>query len=231
MSQYFLKPYEPFGGDINVKVDLSNYATKTDIKNISRVDTSSFALKSNLAGLKIEVVSGNVATKTILNTEINEIKNEIASISSLATTSALIAVENNKSNVSNLIKKTDYDTKVDKIEKKITDHKHDEYITTPEFNKSTAESFAARLAQTDSVTMTDFENKLSDLNRKIVSNKIIHLVIENELKNLKAFDSNYFQGKSNADEDGTDDGAQNWPVFQPTHRYFRTASDKLIMEI
>ena len=52
MSKYFLKPYEPFGGDINVKVDLSNYATKADIKNISLVDTSSFALKTNLANLK-----------------------------------------------------------------------------------------------------------------------------------------------------------------------------------
>ena len=51
----FSKPYEPFGGDINVKVDLSNYATKADIKNISHVDTSSFALKTNLANLKIEV--------------------------------------------------------------------------------------------------------------------------------------------------------------------------------
>ena len=47
MSQYFPKPYEPFGEGINVKVDLSNYATKTDINNISHVDTSSFALKSN----------------------------------------------------------------------------------------------------------------------------------------------------------------------------------------
>ena len=55
MSQYFPKPYEPFGGDINVKVDLSNYATKTDIKNISHIDTSSFALKPNLASLKTEV--------------------------------------------------------------------------------------------------------------------------------------------------------------------------------
>ena len=55
MSQYFPKPYEPFGGDINVKVDLSNYATKADIKNVSHVDTSSFALKSNLASLKTEV--------------------------------------------------------------------------------------------------------------------------------------------------------------------------------
>ena len=55
MSQYFPKPYEPFGGDINVKVDLSNYATKIDIKNILHIDTSSFALKSNLASLKTEV--------------------------------------------------------------------------------------------------------------------------------------------------------------------------------
>ena len=55
MSQYFPKPYEPFGGDINVKVDLSNYATKADIKNISHVDTSSFALKTNLVSLKTEV--------------------------------------------------------------------------------------------------------------------------------------------------------------------------------
>ena len=55
MSQYFSKLYEPFDVDINVKVDLSTYATKTDIKNISYIDTSSFALKSNLASLKIEV--------------------------------------------------------------------------------------------------------------------------------------------------------------------------------
>ena len=45
MSQYFPKPYEPFGGDINFIVDFSNYATKTDIKNIPHVDTSIFALK------------------------------------------------------------------------------------------------------------------------------------------------------------------------------------------
>ena len=55
MSQYFRKPYEPFGRDISVKVDLSNYATKTDIKNISHVDTSNLALKSNSPSLKTEV--------------------------------------------------------------------------------------------------------------------------------------------------------------------------------
>ena len=55
MSQFFPKRYEPFGGDIDVKVDLSNYAAKADIENISHVDPWSFALKTNLANLKSEV--------------------------------------------------------------------------------------------------------------------------------------------------------------------------------
>ena len=55
MSQYFPKLSEPFDGNINFKGDLSNYTTKTVIKNISHVDTSSFALKANLASLKTEV--------------------------------------------------------------------------------------------------------------------------------------------------------------------------------
>ena len=56
MSQYFPKPFNSYFGDsIKVKIDLSNYVTKTDIKNISHIDTSSFALKTNLANLKTEV--------------------------------------------------------------------------------------------------------------------------------------------------------------------------------
>ena len=55
MSQYFPKPFRSFGGNINVKVDLSNYATKTDLKNVTHVDTSNFALKTNLTTLKTEV--------------------------------------------------------------------------------------------------------------------------------------------------------------------------------
>ena len=52
ISQYFPKLYELSGGDINVEVDLSNYATKANVKNITHVDTSSFALETNLANLK-----------------------------------------------------------------------------------------------------------------------------------------------------------------------------------
>ena len=55
MSEYFPKLFRNFGGNINVKVDLSNYATKTDLNNIYHVDTSSFVLKTNLASLKTEI--------------------------------------------------------------------------------------------------------------------------------------------------------------------------------
>ena len=55
MSQYFPKLFKSFGGNINIKVDLSNYATKTDLKNVTHVDTSRFALKINLTSLKSEV--------------------------------------------------------------------------------------------------------------------------------------------------------------------------------
>ena len=57
MSKFFPQPYETLGGDINVTVALSNYATKTDLKNVTHVDTSSFALKTNLANLKLELIN------------------------------------------------------------------------------------------------------------------------------------------------------------------------------
>ena len=81
MSQYFPKPYEAFSRDIKVKVDLSNYATKADIKNISHVDTSSFALKTNLANLKTEVdkldIDKLVPVPTDLSKLSNVVKNDV----------------------------------------------------------------------------------------------------------------------------------------------------------
>ena len=77
MSQYFPKPYEPFGGDINVKVDLSNYATKADIKNISHVDTSSFALKTNLANSKTEADKLDIDKLKSVLTDLSKLSNAV----------------------------------------------------------------------------------------------------------------------------------------------------------
>ena len=64
---------------------------------------------------------------------------------------------------------------------------------------------------------TDFDDKLSNLNRKITKNKTDHLLVQNELKKLKIFDLGYFIGKSHFEEDGT----QNYLIFQPIVRYFK----------
>ena len=91
-------------------------------------------------------------------------------------------------NVSNLVKRIAYYTKIYEIEKKITDHDHDNYIT-PEFNKLTSENFAARLAQANLasksdignfVKKTDFDDKLKNLNEKVTLNKTKYLVVENK---------------------------------------------------
>ena len=55
MGKFYPEPCEPFVKDINVTVDISNYATKTDLKNVTHVDTSRFALKTKWANLKTEV--------------------------------------------------------------------------------------------------------------------------------------------------------------------------------
>ena len=74
------------------------------------------------------------------------------------------------------------------------------------------------------ITKTDFDNKLSSLNRKIVSNKSKHLVIENDLKKIKTFDLGYFIGKSHFDEDG----AQRYLIFQPILKSFTLNSNWII---
>ena len=120
------------------------------------------------------------------------------------------------------LKKKDNNTKVTDIENKLNNHNHDKYIDTPEFNKLAA-VFNARLAQANLITKTDFDAKLSSLNRKITQNKTKHLLVENELNKLKTFDSSYFIGKSHFEEDG----AQNYFVFQPLNKYFKLIANTL----
>ena len=143
MSQYFPKSYEPFHGDVNVKVDFSNYATKADIKNISHVDTSSFALKTNLANLKTEVdkldieklvpipvylsklsdvVKNDVVKKDVYNTLANKVDKIDTSGFVLKTKydTDKSELENKIPDTSGLVKKTDYNTKIPEIEGKIS---------------------------------------------------------------------------------------------------------------
>ena len=119
-----------------------------------------------------------------------------------------------------MVKKTDCNTKTTEIDNQLNNHNHDKYIDTSEFNKIAADVFNARIAQGNLIAKKDFDAKLSSLNKKITQNKTKHVLAENELNNLKTFDSSYFIGKSHSEEDGT----QNYLVFQSMYRYFKVFS-------
>ena len=123
MSQYFPKPYEPFGADINVKVDLSNYATKADIENITHVDTSNFALKTNLANLKTEVDKLNIDKLVPVPTDLSKLSNVVKNdVIKKDVYDKLVAKINNINiDTGKFILKSDYDADKTKLENKIPD--------------------------------------------------------------------------------------------------------------
>ena len=186
MSQYFQKPYEPFGGNINVKVDLSNYATKTDIKNISHVDTSSFALKTNLASLKTEVdklhtdklVPVPVDLSKLGDAVINAVVKKtvydklVAKVNSIDTSGFVLKTKYDADktelekiffDTSGLVKKTDYNTKITEIEGKIPDVSSLATETTLTTVGNKLPSVSILVKKTDYNTkITEIEKKLTD---------------------------------------------------------------------
>ena len=172
----------------------------------------------------------NLAINAFLNAKINEAKGEIPNITNLANNTALAAVENKVPNVSSLVTKTDYNKTINEMEKKITDHDHDRYITTPEFNKLTSENFTARPKQANLVSKsdisnfvkkTDFDNKLKDvksnknelneLSKKVkaISAEVLtkDLIVKLSILNgAKYFSSGIFQ---------------NYLVFIPAKKYIK----------
>ena len=128
MGDYFRKRHKPFDGDISVKVDLSNYATKTDLRNVSHVDVSRFALKSNLASLKTEVdkidadklktvpvylanLSNVVKKDVIKKTEYDKL---VAKVNGIDNTKFVSRTKYEKDG-------SDFEDKIDKIDEKIPD--------------------------------------------------------------------------------------------------------------
>ena len=108
MSQYFLKPLRSFGGNINVKVDLSNYATKTDLKNVTYVDTSSFALKINLGSLKTEVDKLDIAKLVPVPVDLSKLKDVVKNGVVKKAVHDKLAAKVNNVDTSEFVLKTEY---------------------------------------------------------------------------------------------------------------------------
>ena len=161
MSQYYSKPYRNLGGNINVKVDLSNYATKPDIKNISHVDTSSFALKTNLASLKTDVNKlvidklAPVAKKAVYDKLVEKVNN--IDTSGFVSKTKYDELEKKIPDISSFVKKTSYNSKVDTLATKTE-------LPTVENKINSVNNL---------ITKTDFNAKVTEIEGKIpnISNK------------------------------------------------------------
>ena len=121
MSQNFPKPYELFGGDIHVKLDLSNYATKADIKNISHVDTSSFVLKTNLANLKTEVEKLDIDKLVPVPVDLSKLSDVVKNEFVKKDVYDKLVAKVNSIDTSGFFLKTKYDTDKSELEKEIPD--------------------------------------------------------------------------------------------------------------
>ena len=188
MSQYFPKPNEPFGWDINNKVDLSNYATKAHTKNISYVDTSSFELESKLVSLKTEVdkvdidklvpvpvdlsklsdvVKNDVVKKDVYNKLVTKVDNIDTSGFVLKTKydTDKSELENKIPDTSGLVKKTNYDAKIADIEGKILDISNLATKTALTTVENKIPSVSSLVEKTDyDIKITEIENKLNNHN-------------------------------------------------------------------
>ena len=121
MSQYFPKLYGRFGGNINVKGDISNYATKADLKNVTHIDTSRFALKTNLASLKTEVDEQDVDKLVSVPVDLSKLSDAVKNdVVKKAVYDKLVA-KVNSIDTSDFVLKTKYQTDKAKLEKEISD--------------------------------------------------------------------------------------------------------------
>ena len=142
MSQYVPKPSRTFGGNINIKIDLSNYATKTDFKNVTHINTSRFALKTNLTNLKTEIdklyidklapvpVDLSKLSDVVKNDAVKKIVYDklVAKVNNIDTSDFVLKtkyntdkaeLENKIPHTKGLVKKANYNTKITELENKI----------------------------------------------------------------------------------------------------------------
>ena len=145
MTQYY-PPYRSSSNNVKVKLDFVNYATKTDLKNITHVDVSSFASKTNLAALKTEVDKIDADKSKTAPADLAKLTN---------------AIEND------VVKKTDYITKVTSIEAQIpglTKNTVDNLADITKLKAIDTNSFVLKTKLTSDVTT--LENKIDTVDKK-----------------------------------------------------------------
>ena len=119
MSQYFRKPFRNFRGNINVRVVLSNYATRTDLKNVTHIDTWIFALKTNLGNLKTEVDKLDIDKLVPISNDLSKLSNVVKNDVVKKTVYDKLVAKVNNIDTTDFVLKTNFNTKFTALENKI----------------------------------------------------------------------------------------------------------------
>ena len=119
MSKYFPKSFKSFGRNISVKVDLSNYATKTDLRNVTHIDTSSFALKTNLASLKTEADKLDIDNLGPVPVDLSKLSDVVKNDVVKKTAYDKLVAKVNNVDANDFVLRTKYNTDKTVLEKKI----------------------------------------------------------------------------------------------------------------
>ena len=119
MSQYFTKPFRSLGGNINVKVYVFSYATKTDLKYATHVDTSNFSLKTNSTSLKTEVDKLDIGKFAPVPVNLSKLSNVVKNNVVRKAVYDKLAAKANNIDTSDFVLKTKYETDKTELEKKI----------------------------------------------------------------------------------------------------------------
>ena len=180
MSEYFPKSFRSFGANINVKVDLSNYAAKSDLKNVTHGDTSSFALEANLANLKNEVAKLDIDKLTPVPVDSSKLSDAGKNVVVKKTVYDKLVSKVNNTDTSDFALKTNYQREKTKLEKKIpqvTDFVKKTKLTKLENKNPNISNLAIKTALTiaqnkildDSnlVKKTDYNTKITELENKL----------------------------------------------------------------
>ena len=180
MSEYFPKSFRSFGTNINVKVDLSNYAAKSDLKNVTHGDTSSFALEANLANLKNEVAKLDIDKLTPVPVDSSKLSDVGKNVVVKKTVYDKLVAKVNNTDTSDFALKTNYQREKTKLEKKIpqvTDFVKKTKLTKLENKNPNISNLAIKTALTiaqnkildDSniVKKTDYNTKITELENKL----------------------------------------------------------------
>ena len=191
MSSQYFPPYRTHGRDIKVELDLSNYATEIDFKNVTDLDTSSFVLKTNLAGLKTQVDKLDTDKLVPVSNDLAKLSNVVKNYVVTKTQFNTLVRKVHSIDTTDFLRKTNYDTDKSRLEKKISDINGTLTKGSGAASKDQLDAVENKIPNVSGFLLTGvFNSKITEVENKIpdienLARKTESTTVENKIPNIK----------------------------------------------